>query len=85
MNSIIWRNRANAILGLMVALLPLTGFPGSFKTFLFILLGGLIFVFGFTGSHNKTGDDSKDLTSEKVPELITEDSSAADDVNQTDN
>ncbi len=82
MNSIIWRNRANAILGLMVVLLPLTGFPGNIKTFLFIILGGLIFIFGFTGSHNKAENGTNDSISKEAPELATEEDKI-NDINQT--
>ena len=51
MRNIIWRNRASAILGLMIILLALIdGFPESVKTIFFLILGGLIALFGFTSN-----------------------------------
>ncbi len=51
MRNIIWRNRASAILGLMIMLLAfINGFPDGIKTFFFIVLGGLIALFGFTSN-----------------------------------
>ena len=51
MNNIIWRSRASAILGLMVMILPFTGFPLQYIKYpLFVILGLLIALLGFTGS-----------------------------------
>jgi len=50
MRNIIWRNQASAILGVMVILLPFSGFPESFRNTFFVILGILIVLFGFTGS-----------------------------------
>lgn len=52
MRHIIWRNRASAILGLVVMLVPFTGFPEAFKESLIIFSGFLIVVFGFSRSYN---------------------------------
>jgi type III secretory pathway component EscV len=51
MQNIVWKNRANAILGFFVLILAIfPGIPGTLKTTLFIILGLLITVFGFAGS-----------------------------------
>ena len=47
MRHIIWRNRASAILGLLVMLLPFTGFPEIMRDSLIVLSGFLIALFGF--------------------------------------
>lgn len=47
MRHIIWRNRASAILGLLVMLIPFTGFPGIMRDSLVVLSGFLIALFGF--------------------------------------
>ena len=56
MRHIIWRNRASAILGLLVMIIPLTGFPETLRTAFIILLGFLIAIFGF--SRNSVGSFS---------------------------
>lgn len=48
MRHIIWRNRASAILGLLIMIMPFTGFPESLRTALIVLFGLLIVVFGFS-------------------------------------
>ncbi|MCE9629073.1 MAG: hypothetical protein K8Q91_03710 [Candidatus Vogelbacteria bacterium] len=53
MHNIIWRNRASAILGLMIIVLPFTGFPSVIKTSLFVILGAIIALFGFTGTRHR--------------------------------
>lgn len=51
MQNIIWKNRANAILGFLVLVLAIfPGVPGTLKTTFFIVLGLLITIFGFAGS-----------------------------------
>ncbi len=53
MRHIIWRNRASAILGLLVMLVPFTGFPEIMRDSLIVLSGFLIALFGFYhGSSN---------------------------------
>lgn len=47
-NILLWRNRASAILGVMVMLLPFTYFPTWFKNIAFVVLGILITLFGLT-------------------------------------
>jgi hypothetical protein len=47
MRHIIWRNRASAILGLLVMLIPFTGFPEVIRDSFIVLLGFLIALFGF--------------------------------------
>lgn len=48
MRHIIWRNRASAILGLLIMIMPFTGFPESLRTALIVLFGLLIVIFGFS-------------------------------------
>ncbi len=63
MRNIIWRNRASAILGLMIVLLAfIDGFPEAIKTFFFIVLGGLIALFGFTSNRYASELDSEGIT-----------------------
>gem|GEM_PF-2780876 len=53
MRHIIWRNRASAILGIVLMLVPFSGLPQSLKTLLVVGCGFLIAVFGFYhGSSN---------------------------------
>ncbi|MCX6712118.1 MAG: hypothetical protein NT041_00310 [Candidatus Vogelbacteria bacterium] len=52
MRHIIWRNRASAVLGLVVMLVPFTGFPEVMRESLVVLAGFLIVVFGFSRSYN---------------------------------
>lgn len=47
MRHIIWRNRASAILGILVMLVPFTGFPEIMRDSLVVLAGFLITLFGF--------------------------------------
>ncbi len=47
MRHIIWRNRASAILGVFVMLIPFTGFPEIIRDSLVVLSGFLIALFGF--------------------------------------
>ncbi len=50
MRSIVWKNRANAILGLCVVILSIISLPNGLRMGLFALLGLLITIFGFAGS-----------------------------------
>jgi len=52
MRHIIWRNRASAVLGLVVMLVPFTGLPEVVRESLIVLAGFLIVVFGFSRSYN---------------------------------
>lgn len=52
MRHIIWRNRASAVLGLIVMLLPFSGFPQVAKESLIVLAGLLIVIFGFSRNYN---------------------------------
>lgn len=52
MRHVIWRNRASAILGLVVMLVPFTGFPEVVRESLIVLSGFLIAIFGFSRSYN---------------------------------
>ncbi len=54
-NILLWRNRASAILGVMVMLLPFTYFPGWIKNVAFVVLGALITLFGLTISRRWEG------------------------------
>lgn len=47
MRRIVWRNRASAILGLVVMLVPFTGFPEFIRESLVVIAGLLIAIFGF--------------------------------------
>jgi hypothetical protein len=47
MRHIIWRNRASAILGLLVMIMPFTGFPEATRDSLVVLFGFFIALFGF--------------------------------------
>lgn len=63
MKNLIWRNRANAILGLMVATLPFVeGFPGWLENIIFLCLGLLITLFAITGIKNKGDKGSSNNT-----------------------
>ncbi len=55
MKSIIWRSRATAWFGLIIALVPFLGLPDSFKNIIFVILGLLIALFGFAKSHYASG------------------------------
>lgn len=63
MRHIIWRNRASAILGVVLMFVPFSGLPQSLKSLLVVSGGFLIAVFGFYhGSSNyvvKEEDSSK--------------------------
>lgn len=51
MRHAIWRNRATAILGGLVFLLPLfSGLPGRFDRLIYLILGLIIMLLGFAGS-----------------------------------
>lgn len=50
MRHIIWRNRASAILGLMVVLIPFSSFPNLIEKGLLVILGSLIVLFGLTSN-----------------------------------
>lgn len=47
MRHIIWRNRASAILGILVMIIPFTGFPEITRDSLVVLFGFFIALFGF--------------------------------------
>lgn len=55
MKSIIWRSRATAWFGLIIALVPFLGLPDSFKNIIFVIFGLLIALFGFAKSHYASG------------------------------
>ena len=62
MRHIIWRNRASAVLGLVVILVPFSGFPEIVRDSLIVLAGFLIVIFGFSRSYNSyaySGDETK--------------------------
>ena len=57
----LWRSRAVAIIGFLVMLLAIfNGLPSTLKTTLFVVLGLLIFAFGFAGSRHKSYSDDSD-------------------------
>lgn len=64
-NILLWRNRASAILGVMVMLIPFTYFPGWFKDASLVVLGLLITLFGLIISRRNQSDvyPQSDLTS----------------------
>jgi len=65
MRHIIWRNRASAILGLLVMLVPFTGFPSVVRNALVILAGFFIALFGFY--HGSSHYVIKDEPTENSP------------------
>jgi len=69
MRHIIWRNRASAILGLFVVIVPFTGLPQELQDSLVVLLGALIVIFGFyrgSGNYALVEDEIKTETTEVV-------------------
>ncbi len=54
MKRIIWRNRASAILGFLVMVVPFLGVPDFIRTTLIVLLGFSIMVFGLVRSYPET-------------------------------
>ena len=74
MRHIIWRNRASAILGLLVMIIPLTGFPETIRDSFIILLGFLIAIFGFSrnsvGSYSHHKNETSGANSE-VPKIVS--------------
>lgn len=72
-NILLWRNRASAILGVMVMLLPFTYFPGWFKNAAFVVLGALITLFGLTISRRwERGVVTREPVSTDTTNIITE-------------
>jgi len=69
MRHIVWRNRASAILGLVVMVVPFTGLPEGVKESLIILAGFLIVIFGFSRSYNSYayGDGEKKSAAVDTP------------------
>ena len=78
MKNSIWRNRANTILGLMVAILPFVeGFPGWLENIIFLSLGLLITLFAITGIKDKKNNTStsSEIKNTFMDEVVTEDKS----------
>ena len=50
MNSIIWKNRANFILGLLIIFTIFSGLPDTLRETVIVALSFLVVVFGFAGS-----------------------------------
>ncbi|MEX0918553.1 MAG: hypothetical protein WDZ85_01130 [Candidatus Paceibacterota bacterium] len=76
MDNIIWRSRANVLLGLVVAALPFLGLPQNLKSFLFVALGLLIALFGFAKSHyalNHGHDQGGEQTDQAEPTTAVND------------
>lgn len=65
MKHIIWRNRASAILGILVMLMPFTGFPEPVRESLVVLFGFFIALFGFY--HGGRSYSLKDEVATSVP------------------
>ncbi len=54
-NNVIWRNRANAILGIVIAIFPFVeGFPTELEKIILFVLGMLITLFSITGIKMKS-------------------------------
>lgn len=54
-NNVIWRNRANTILGIIIAIFPFVeGFPSGLEKMILFILGVLITLFSITGIRIKT-------------------------------
>lgn len=63
MRHIIWRNRASAILGIFIMIMPFTGFPEIIRESLIVSAGFLIALFGFYhGSTNYALTEEKSET-----------------------
>ncbi|MFA5022977.1 MAG: hypothetical protein WC385_00190 [Candidatus Paceibacterota bacterium] len=71
MRHIIWRNRASAVLGIVVMIVPFTGFPEIVRESLIVLAGLLIAVFGFSRSYNSYAYSSEEEkpAEESKPEI----------------
>lgn len=72
MRHIIWRNRASAILGLLIMIIPFTGFPESLRTALIVLFGLLIVIFGFARESTSGFSYNQEATTEPRPDLDSE-------------
>ena len=48
-----WAHTNNALLGLLVVVLPFLGLPESIKTILFVIFGLLIILFSLAGGVNQ--------------------------------
>ena len=76
MRHIIWRNRASAILGILVMIIPFTGLPASLRTAFIVLFGLIIAVFGFSKESmagysydaTETKPEGKDAGTEPIAE-----------------
>lgn len=54
-NNVIWRNRANSILGIVIAIFPFVeGFPTELEKIILFVLGLLITLFSITGIKMKS-------------------------------
>lgn len=54
-NNVIWRNRANSILGIVIAIFPFVeGFPTELEKIILFVLGVLITLFSITGIKMKS-------------------------------
>lgn len=51
MKSVVWKNRANAVLGFCIVILSIISLPANLRFGLIAFLGLLVAIFGFAGSH----------------------------------
>lgn len=60
MDKLMWRNQLNAILGLLVIIIPWLGFPRTIIAIILTIIGLLIFIFSAIGSRDwyKNGNNS---------------------------
>ena len=68
MRHIIWRNRASAILGLLIMIIPFTGFPEPLRTALIVLFGLLIVIFGFARESTSGFSYNQEAAVEPTPD-----------------
>lgn len=52
MDKLMWRNQLNAILGLLVIIIPWLGFPRTIIAIILTIIGLLIFIFSAIGSRD---------------------------------
>ena len=71
MKRIIWRNRASAILGFFVVIVPFLGFYESVRTFLLVLLGLAIIILGLvrSGGHYQGKALSSEIKKDQIDDL----------------
>lgn len=67
MNKLMWRNQLNAILGLLVIIIPWLGFPRTIIAVVLTIIGLLIFIFSAIGSRDWYKNGKGSIISTKRP------------------